>query len=285
MGGLVNMSAVGYDLVRLPGGAAAARVLDLAVALGEDDLDRLASGVVPRAVEPHVPAQRGSSEHLPLALRRSADLVGEGRPEEALALLEGVPVLGPEVVVDLVREELLDWVGRLPVDHLSSGLRATAVLRDAVIACWAGHVDDPAVAHVLAYADARAGGPGAAGAVPGLAEAPGGAAVLTLLDTVADLDRAGVLELLDATGAARPAGWAQAMHAATWAAHVTDRLRLAARAQLQAVVAVRRAPFTTTELASGGWNAVSGAALALLLADVLDEDSVALLTAPVAHLL
>lgn len=284
MGGLVNMSAVGYDLVRLPGGAAAARVLDLAVALGEDDLDRLASGVAPSTAEPHVPAQRASSEHLPLALRRSADLVGEGRPEEALALLEGVPVLGPEVVVDLVHDELLDWVDRLPVDHLSSGLRAATVLRDAVIACWAGRVDDPAVAHVLAYADARAGAP-AAGVGADLAGAPGGAAVVALLDAVADLDRPGALALLDAAGAARPAGWAQAMHAATWAAHVTDRLRLAARAQLQAVVAVRRAPFTTTELASGGWNAVSGAALALLLADVLDEESTALLTAPVTALL
>ena len=58
--------------------------------------------------------------------------------------------------------------------------------------------------------------------------------------------------------AAAPPQWAPAMHQATWAMSLTGRLRLAADAQLAAVMRSLAAGFTRSDAARGIWNAVAG---------------------------
>ncbi|RLV48799.1 hypothetical protein D9V37_13845 [Nocardioides mangrovicus] len=72
--------------------------------------------------------------------------------------------------------------------------------------------------------------------------------------------------------------WAPAMHEATWALHLTDRLRLAADAQLAAVLAFRSGGFNAHDAAYGVWNALSGLVHATLADDLLADEHRARLT-------
>jgi hypothetical protein len=73
--------------------------------------------------------------------------------------------------------------------------------------------------------------------------------------------------------------WAPAMHQATWAVHLSGRLRLAADAQLAAVAAFRDGGFDARDAAYGVWNAVSGAVQAGVAADLVGDDDLRVLTA------
>jgi hypothetical protein len=65
--------------------------------------------------------------------------------------------------------------------------------------------------------------------------------------------------------------WAPAMHQATWALHLSGRLRLAADAQMAALAAFRAGGFAPRDAAYGVWNAISGAVQASAAADLLPE--------------
>ena len=65
------------------------------------------------------------------------------------------------------------------------------------------------------------------------------------------------------------AEWAPAMHQATWALSLTDRLRLACDAQLAGVIAFNRAGFSARDAAYGVWNAFSGVLQASAVGDLL----------------
>jgi hypothetical protein len=67
--------------------------------------------------------------------------------------------------------------------------------------------------------------------------------------------------------------WATAMHSASWAVHLSGRVRAAAAAQLQLVVAVHDAGVPVADLAAGCWNALSGAVQALLVSDLVDRET------------
>ncbi len=69
------------------------------------------------------------------------------------------------------------------------------------------------------------------------------------------------------------------MHQATWAIHLSDRLRPAADAQLAAVAAFTQAGFDARDAAYGVWNALSGAVHATVAADLLPEAEHTVLTA------
>jgi hypothetical protein len=69
------------------------------------------------------------------------------------------------------------------------------------------------------------------------------------------------------------------VHEATWAAYLSGRVAAAAAAQLHRVGAVRAAGISLDDIASGLWNAVSGAVSALVVADLLDDVSCDLLLA------
>jgi hypothetical protein len=63
------------------------------------------------------------------------------------------------------------------------------------------------------------------------------------------------------------------MHSASWAVYLSGRVRAAAAAQLQLVVAVHDAGVPVAEVAAGCWNALSGAVQALLVRDLLDVET------------
>ena len=76
--------------------------------------------------------------------------------------------------------------------------------------------------------------------------------------------------------------WARSMHAATWAVHLSGRVREAAAAQLRAVQALHVARIDATEAASGLWNLVSGALQATVVTDLLDGTTERHLRGPLA---
>jgi hypothetical protein len=75
-------------------------------------------------------------------------------------------------------------------------------------------------------------------------------------------------------------GWAEAMHDAGWAAHLSGRTRLAATAQMRAVLAFRSAGLTSVDAAEGSWNALSGVVQAMVVSDLLGEDHLTTLVRP-----
>jgi hypothetical protein len=74
--------------------------------------------------------------------------------------------------------------------------------------------------------------------------------------------------------------WANAMHEAAWAAHVSGRTRTLAAAQLHGVQAFLDGGFDLHDGAAGVWNAVAGCVQGIAMADLLDEASLAVLRAP-----
>lgn len=75
------------------------------------------------------------------------------------------------------------------------------------------------------------------------------------------------------------------MHSATWAVHMTGRVREAAAAQLEAVRALATAGVTAAEAAAGTWNLVSGACQALVVSDLLETPAWRRLVDPAAEVL
>ena len=67
------------------------------------------------------------------------------------------------------------------------------------------------------------------------------------------------------------------MHEASWAAHVTGRTRTLATAQLLAVRAFLDGGFDPSSAAAGAWNAVAGCVQGIVMADLLDATSAAVL--------
>jgi hypothetical protein len=65
------------------------------------------------------------------------------------------------------------------------------------------------------------------------------------------------------------AEWAPAMHQATWAVWMSERLRLAFDAHLCGAMAFGRAGFTARDSAYGVWNAVAGVIQAQAVSDLL----------------
>jgi hypothetical protein len=151
-------------------------------------------------------------------------------------------------------------------------------------------LDDPArvdralAADVLAEPYERA----VAGSVPGTFDlapdprTPWGTPLRSLLAALRDLDAPGRerwRRAVDATRADRRP-WAATMHDACWAAHASGRVPAAAAAQLLAVQAFADAGFDAGDGATGVWNAVSGCVQGLVVADLLGEDALAVLTEP-----
>ena len=66
-------------------------------------------------------------------------------------------------------------------------------------------------------------------------------------------------------------GWSGAVHSASWAAYLSDRVRTAAAAQLLLVQALDNGVVPVAERAGGVWNLLSGAVQALVVRDLLDK--------------
>jgi hypothetical protein len=76
-------------------------------------------------------------------------------------------------------------------------------------------------------------------------------------------------------------GWSPAVHSASWAAYLSDRVRTAAAAQMLLVQAIDTATIPLADRAGGVWNMLSGAVQALVVRDLLDTATAHRLLAPV----
>jgi len=113
-------------------------------------------------------------------------------------------------------------------------------------------------------------------------------ALSALLDRLRTLRPEDVRRLSRAADDARrgqPTGWATAVHSASWAAYLSDRVRTAAAAQLLLVQALDNGLVPVAERAGGVWNLLSGAVQALVVRDLLDTATAHRLMAPVIAVL
>lgn len=285
---VIGAPALGFDLARLPGGAQVAEVLRVALAATPADIDRLAASH-PGAGEREQwrracagPAASTSSmrDALPLAGAAIEEAVAG---ETALLRRLETSLLGDAEALDrLVRHELLDWTwlssGPVAVQDPAAAMAAD-VLVDAATSAYLREELPSELRRAMAAPYLRAGLPGRddSGAVSvGLPE------VDARLAAVAGTDgptrtawRRAVDELRVHT-----AQWAPAMHQATWALSLSERLRTACDAQLAAVVAFGRGGFTAHDAAYGVWNAWAGVVQATAVSDLLSATDAAVLLRP-----
>jgi hypothetical protein len=284
---LVGAPLLGFDLARRDGGADVADLLRDALACGKDRLVELGEGYDERPVGwPDRVAGGSPTEggRLAAALGDTARLVGEGRVEEALRLLATAPVAGLPELLGVVRDEVFDWtwdetsgVRRQP-EPLRRGVAVTC---DALVAAWHGPALSPAFSAQLAAAYARCSGP-----APRLPLGPQDQLLTDVLRRISGCTRLQVEDLgVSAERARRNGAWGEAMHSATWAVHMTGRVREAAAAQLQAVRALATAGVTAAEAAAGTWNLVSGTCQALVVSDLLETPACRRLVEPAAEVL
>ena len=279
---LVSAATLGFDLVRLPAGRSVAAVLLAGLGADARSLAAVAAVHPGRGL---APVERGalavrSRKARELAasvphLRTAAD--GAARAAVLVAQLERGTIGDAPTLERLLREDVLG------PEHLARGFlseeewdEAADVLADAALGHWAAGVLPPLVRRELT-------GPFDRAVDRGIAQAPPvEPALAVLLDAVRELDAPGRAAWRDAVdeGRADHRPWATAMHEASWAGHVSGRIRTLAVAQLHAVQAFLDGGFDLRDGAAGVWNALAGCVQATVVADLLDENSLAVLRAP-----
>lgn len=284
---LVGSSTIGFDLTRSPGGELVAVVLRTGLSAGPPEVDRLADAHpgdrvredwrrtrVPDAAD--APWQVGSA----LGLAGAALDGAVGGDTTLLRRLETSRIGDADAVDRFVRRDLLDWTwigsgGLLSQDPVAS--LAADVLSDAAVAAYLGTELPDGVRRAMSRPFLLAG--------LDLPDDPGSTAVPAVDPVLRDL-----LSADEATRRAwresverhraRTAEWAPAMHDATWALSLADRLRAGADAQLAAAMAFRQAGFTLQDAAYGVWNALSGVVQATVAADLLADETADVLLRP-----
>lgn len=285
---MVSMTGLGFDLVRLPGGSGVADVLLSAMRATDADLAVLA-GVHPgpsraqrwddvQLAAASRPALRSTLQVAGTVLEEVAS--GQTRGRSVLTMLAHAPLGDVQSLDRVLRHDLLEHTWVL-VDGV--GVRqdrdahAGDVLADAAASAYCSELLDHDTRRALAgpFLAARR-----EGAVPVVA-APGGALGRLLAD-VATWSTGDCASWRTAVDLTRSGGspWADAMHEASWAAHLSDRTRSAAEAQLHGVQAFVDAGLSAQDAASGSWNALSGVLQALSVADLLGEAELQVLLRP-----
>jgi hypothetical protein len=277
---LVSAPVLGFDLTRLSGGAAVAEVLLRALRLGKEDLPTLAE---------HLPDE-GARGPLWVAVESAARQVPslrglkEDDPAGSLAVVERAPIGSVDELLTCIRYDVMAWTwegaGR-DARQSDAAAGATALLCDAAVASYLRDVLD-------ADSRRRLG----AGWVAAVRRLPGGApvdlgphhyTVSALLDRLRTVRPADRVRLVQAADDARrnAAGWSPAVHSASWAAYLSDRVRTAAAAQFLLVQAIDSAGIPVADRAGGVWNMLSGGVQALVVRDLLDTATAHRLLAPV----
>lgn len=271
---VVGGPALGFDLARLPGGAQVAGVVRVALAVGPEDLDRLAAchpgaGAREEWRRAHVPTTGTESAATTLRLAGAA-LEEAAAGETALLRRLESSLLGDAHALDrMIRRDVLDWTwlhgGAVAAQDPVASLAAD-VLADAATSAYLRDRLAPDLRRAMAAPFVRAGL-----ALPeletGLPELDRRLAGFAASDD--DARRAWRRVVDEVRG--HTAEWAPAMHQATWALSVTERLRAACDAQLAAVIAFVDGGFTGRDAAYGVWNAWSGTVQASLVTDLLPE--------------
>lgn len=260
---VVGGPALGFDLARLAGGDQVAAVLRAALAAGPDELDRLA------ACHPGATARADWTRAWAATPVGAALDHGAGGETALLRRLE-TSLLGDVHALDrFVRRDLLDrtWLHSGPVavqDPVAS--EAADVLVDAAVSGYLrGQLTDDD-RRAMATPFVRAGLPSRDHGTP-----TGVVDVDRLLDVLGGSDepvRRAWREVVDRLRL-HTAQWAPAMHQATWALSMTERLRLSCDVHLAGVLAFRRGGFTARDAAYGVWNALAGVLQATAVGDLL----------------
>lgn len=284
---VVGAPALGFDLTRLDGGRQAASVLRSALAAGAEDLERLAAahpGAAVRAGWRRATdrAQAGlTAMHDVLALTGAAFEEATAGETALLRRLE-TSLLGDAHALDrFVRGDLLDWTwlrsGSMAVqDPVAAD--ATDVLVDAALAAYLRDRLPDQVRRAMAAPFLRAGLPRGDDetALTGVVAVDQRLEVLSGADHDARRAWRTVVDELRA----HTAQWAPAMHQATWALSMAERLRLACDVQLAGVIAFERAGFGARDAAYGVWNALSGVLQAAAIGDLLPDSEARVLLRP-----
>jgi hypothetical protein len=286
---LVSAVTLGFDLVRLPAGRSVAEVLLAGLAADAETLGCVAG------VHPGRGRDREQRGILAVRARRARELAvavpsvrsaaaGADRAAVLVAQLERGTIGDVVTLERLLRDDVLGPEHRGMAELAPEvGEEAADVLADAAVGYWAAEVLPPLVRRELTAPFARALADGLVGPVPlGADLGPAAGDLAGLLDALRRLDDVGRARWRAAVdeGRTEHRPWAAAMHEASWAAHVSDRTRALATAQLHAVQAFLDGGFGASDGASGAWNAVAGCVQGMAMADLLDEGSLAVLLAP-----
>jgi hypothetical protein len=289
---LVSAPVLGFDLIRRDGGHRVAAVLRRALAVEAVDLAELAA--VHQDDDERTAAWVALSAGCRDSIRDLAVGTGaaavSGADEEAaragailtLQQLARAPIGTLEGLLTCVRTDVFGWTWRT-VDDLSVQdeipARAAAVVCDAVAGCYAGEDVD-------AEHRRRLAGPWSQ-AVRRLPErapdlGPSAGDISGLLTRARHLDAADLAALRTAAeGSARGLDWSTAVHEASWALHLSGRVRPAAAAQFELVESLQAAGLPLADAAGGTWNLLSGAVQAVMVRDLLDASATHRLLSPV----
>ncbi|MCM4077251.1 hypothetical protein [Paractinoplanes hotanensis] len=277
---LVSAPVLGFDLTRLTGGSATAEVMLRGLRLQAADLPVLANRLPDEGVRGPLWVEVES------AARRMPSLKGLNKDDAAgsLALVERAPIGTVDSLLTCLRYDVMAWTwtgtGR-DATQTEEAASATALLCDAAVASYLREVLD---------ADTRRGLGG--GWVAAMRKLPTGApidlgphhyTISALLDRLRSLRSTDLSRLLASAEDSRrnAGGWSPAVHSASWAAYLSDRVRTAAAAQMLLVQAVDTAAIPLADRAGGVWNMLSGAVQALVVRDLLDTSTAHRLLAPV----
>ncbi|MGH8891494.1 MAG: hypothetical protein ACRDV3_17240 [Acidothermaceae bacterium] len=271
---LVNAPTIGYDLARLPTGAAVATVLLEALAIytpsgDQADLSAFDPAAVadPRRASAWLEVSALTPEvKLDQALAAAKQVIDDAERTMQMRAHALAPVVAGLTTSyfggldDLLRFARLDLLADAPT-------HVVAMASDALAAAHGGRRLPDDARHLL-------GGPWitATRSLPAIPADLGPFAheVTTVLDKLPLLTAPQVVVLAEAA-AALEGDWSRRMHEAAWAAYLSGRLRPAATAQFQAVRALRAAGVDAATAARGVWNAISGCLQAVTLHDLLDE--------------
>ncbi|MGY1701297.1 hypothetical protein [Geodermatophilus sp. SYSU D00766] len=285
---LVSAATLGFDLVRLPGGRAAADVLLTGLTAGPGGLAALAdasrTGRADREQRAVLAVRARRARELAAAVPQLRSVTpGAGdRTAVLVAQLERGTIGTAAAVERVLREDVLgpEHAAFLQADDDVREL-AAEVLADAVVGEWAAGVLPPLVRREL-VAPFTAAVPDAATRGADADLGPATPELCSLLATFAGLDARGRERWRSAVddGRAEQRPWATAMHEASWAAHVSGRTRTLATAQLLAVRAFADGGFDARDGASGSWNALAGVVQGLTMGDLLDGGALDVLLAP-----
>jgi hypothetical protein len=277
---LVSAPVLGFDLTRLGGGSATAEVLLRSLRLSVDDLPVLAEQLPDEGIRgPLWVDVESASRKMPSLKGLSQD-----DPAGALALVERAPIGSVDSLLTCIRYDVMAWTwqgsGR-DAQQSPDASAATALLCDAAVASYLRDVLDDTSRRMLG-----------AGWVSAVRKLPVGApidlgphhyAVSSLLDRLRSIRPAGLTRLTQSADDARrnAGGWSPAVHSASWAAYLSDRVRTAAAAQMLLVQAIDTGAIPLSDRAGGVWNMLSGAVQALVVRDLLDTATAHRLLAPV----
>ncbi|GAB2694060.1 hypothetical protein [Thalassiella azotivora] len=286
---LVSAASLGFDLVRMPCGEQVAAVLVTALRSGPVELQRIARahpghGRALRWQEIRTVSPRDTVRDAIRLAGPALELAVRGEPVASTAVLrrlERAPLGDLDALDRLVRHDVLDWTWTSAGDVATQegfAAQAADVLVDAAASAYCAEVLPASqrreLVHPYLSAVGRDDDPDVADAL-----GPEVADVLTRFATPSASARDAWRAAADEQRT-RTEEWAPAMHQASWAAHLSGRVRTAALAQLLAVGAFRDAGFTPRDGSYGVWNALSGVVQAHVVRDLLAEHDWDVLTRP-----